>query len=142
MPPFLTHRSMRRRRHSPVWSVTLALVGLCLRLAWPAPVPAIGDAGLAVALGEHALCFAAAAAANPSAAPGDTAPAQPDDHADHDGLGCCQWHASAGFILPPVAPAVRVAYEIGAFVPSVAAETPPLRRSATPGQPRAPPLNA
>ncbi len=110
-------------------------MALCLRLAWPAPVPTSPNADLAATLGEHALCLAAAAEANgqPADAP------QPGDHADHDGLGCCQWHATAGFVLPPVAALVRVVYQPRALVPSVVAQTPPARYSTGSGQARAPP---
>jgi hypothetical protein len=69
----------------------IAVLALCLRLAWPAPpLSLIGPADF----GEHALCLAAGSDAPP---PGNNAPA---DHADHDGLGCCVFHVASGAAPP------------------------------------------
>jgi hypothetical protein len=118
----------------------LAVLALCLRLAWSGPpvVPA-PDASLAAALGEHALCLAAPAADEKAPLPRDKNPPQPGDHADHDGLGCCPWHAPAGFTLPRIAAVAR-----GAFVetPTPRLETPAASghlRPIGPLQARAPP---
>jgi len=81
----------------------LAVFALCLRLAWPggavAPSPN-PDLAFAAALGEHALCLAAATGAEKAPLPRDQEPAGPSDHADHEGLGCCLWHAATSAALP------------------------------------------
>lgn len=90
----------------------LAVLALCLRLAWPGPVvlPTADDASLAAALGEHALCLAGVGADDKIPLPRDQRPPGPGDHADHDGLGCCLWHAAAGFTLPQIAAVARAAF--------------------------------
>jgi hypothetical protein len=86
----------------------LALLALCLRLLWPSPpVPAAPDTGFLAALGEHAMCLAGPVADGKAPLPRN-AP-QPNDHADHDSLSCCLWHAAAAFTLPQVGAAVGLA---------------------------------
>jgi len=81
----------------------LAIFALCLRLVWPgaavAPSPN-ADLAFAAALGEHALCLAAATGGDKAPSPRGQDPAGPGDHADHEGPGCCLWHAATSIALP------------------------------------------
>jgi len=89
------------------------VLALALRLAWPTPpTPTLisGDPDIWVALGEHALCLATPASTDPSPVSRDKLPASPGDHADHDHSLCCLWHASAGFVLPQIETAARIAF--------------------------------
>jgi hypothetical protein len=114
----VTGRSDNRTRggrveHRAVLGAGLALFALCLRLAWPAPMPVAAAADWRAATGfdEHLLCLAAPANdAVPPAAPHGNSPAAPD-HAGHDGLGCCPWHGAFAFALPTPAPAAPVRYD-------------------------------
>jgi hypothetical protein len=87
------------------------VLALALRLAWPMP-PALvsGDPDGWAALAEHALCLATPASTDPTTLPRDRLPASPDDRADHDHSVCCLWHASAGFVVPQIATAARIAF--------------------------------
>ena len=128
----------RRQSGARAFGAILALFALCLRLAWPAPpVPTTPDAGLLAALGEHALCLAAPPAEGKPDPSRDNP--QPADHADHDGLGCCLWHAAAGFTLPRVGEVALIA-----FVQQLLLQLPPAAPTASerrigPLQARAPP---
>jgi hypothetical protein len=107
------NRKLENRRQSGtrVLGAALAMLALCLRLAWPGPaVPPAPDASLAAALGEHALCLAASLIDEKVPLPRDQDSPQPGDHADHGGLGCCPWHAAAGFTLPQITAVARVAF--------------------------------
>jgi hypothetical protein len=140
LPP--VHQN-RLRQAGRSFGAALALFALCLRLVWPAPpVPAAADTSLVAALGEHALCLAAPLADGKAAPASERQAPHQGDHADHDGLGCCLWHAVAGFTLPPVGGAARVAFaEIRApgTIPSTSLLP---ARSAGPAQARAPPLRS
>jgi hypothetical protein len=61
------------RRPASRLAVVLAVLALCLRLAWPTPQPPLipTDIGDFAALGEHALCLAAPAATDPAPVSGD-----------------------------------------------------------------------
>jgi hypothetical protein len=88
----------------------LALLALCLRLVWPSPpVPAAPDTGFLAALGEHAMCLAVPVADRKAPLPRERNAPQPNDHADHDSLSCCLWHAAAAITLPQVGAAVGLA---------------------------------
>jgi len=130
-----------RRRPSPLAAMA-AVVALCLRLLWPPlPAPTLDPLDLAAALGEHALCLAAAAANGDAAPRLPQEPAGPAGHSDHDGLGCCAWHGATGFILPRGAAVTRIAFV--EYLRDVAAERPIApRRTASPAQARAPPRAA
>jgi len=81
----------------------LAIVALCLRIVWPgaAVAPSLNpDLAFAAVLGEHALCLAAATGEDKAPSPRGQDPAGPGDHADHEGLGCCLWHAATSIALP------------------------------------------
>ena len=123
------------------FGATLAVLALCLRLGWPEPVvpPAVDGASLAAALGEHALCLAGATTEDRTSLPRDRQPRAPGDHADHDGLGCCLWHAAAGFTLPQTTAVARVAF-VEIRVPRLPTPAPAgLPRPIGPLQARAPP---
>ena len=100
----------RRPAASPL-GVALAVLALCLRLVWPTP-PSVGSADITAltGLGEHALCLAASANADPAPIGSDRAPAPIGDHADHDHSLCCLWHAATGFVVPQVATVARIAF--------------------------------
>ena len=101
----------QRRRPANRLGVVLAVLALCLRLAWPAPQPTLipADIGDLAALGAHALCLAAPASADPAPVSGDQLP--PDgNQADHDHSLCCLWHASAGFVPPQIESSGRVVF--------------------------------
>lgn len=120
-----------------MFGTVLAILALCLRLALPgSAAPPIADTGLAAALGEHALCLATPAGdEKPTLPRGQT----PGDHADHDGLGCCAWHATAGFTLPRIAALARDAFA-ETLVPRLETAAPAgLLRPIGPLQARAPP---
>ena len=99
----------------------LGVLALVMRLAWPTP-PTLAsvDAGGLAAFGEHALCLAAPSGADPAPASRGQLPPPTGDHADHDHSLCCLWHASAGFALPQIEVAARVAF-IEAALPVAAA---------------------
>ena len=100
----------RRPAASPL-GVALAVLALCLRLVWPT-APSVGSADITAltGLGEHALCLAASANADPAPIGSDRAPAPIGDHADHDHSLCCLWHAATGFVVPQVAAVARIAF--------------------------------
>lgn len=98
-----TRRRGRRFAKRPIaW---LAVVAILLRLGLPAGSSLTQSPGIAAELGEHALCLAAAEQA-PAKNRGGEAPARPADHGDHDGLGCCLWHAAAAAAIMPAGLAV------------------------------------
>jgi hypothetical protein len=102
----------QRRRPASRLGVVLAVLALSLRLAWPAPQPTVVPAyigGVAV-LGAHALCLAAPAATDPAPVSGDQLPPPAGNHADHDHLLCCFWHANAGFVAPQIESAARIVF--------------------------------
>lgn len=131
----------RRGRPGSRLGVVLAVLALCLRLAWLGPsVPASADLTGLAALGEHALCLASPASTDRAPIPGDTFPPPAGDHADHDHSLCCLWHASPGFVVPQVAAVARIAF---AEAMSTVAATPefqppnltgPTRARGPPGQ--------
>ena len=100
------------RRPASRLGVVLAVLALCLRLAWPTPQPTLipADIGGLAALGEHALCLAAPAATDPAPVSGDQLPPPAGNHADHDHSLCCLWHASAGFVPPQIETAARIVF--------------------------------
>jgi hypothetical protein len=86
-------------------------LALGLRLAWPAaPLPSSAGIADLAALGEHALCVATPASADPSPARDDRAPPPAGDHANHDHSLCCLWHAAAGFVVQQVAMVARLSF--------------------------------
>jgi hypothetical protein len=101
----------QRRRPANRVGVVLAVLALCLRLAWPTPQPTLipTDIGDLAALGEHALCLAAPAATDPAPLSSDKLPPA-GNHADHDHSLCCLWHASAGFVPPQIEAAARIVF--------------------------------
>ena len=104
---------MSRQRHRPArrLAALLGVLALALRLVWPMPPTlASGDSGGWATLGEHALCLATPANTDPATPPRDKQPASPGDHADHDHSLCCLWHASAGFVVPRIETAARIAF--------------------------------
>ena len=114
----MTRRTVSRigffqdRRPANRLGVVLAVLALCLRLAWPTPQPTLTPvdiSGLA-ALGEHALCLAAPAATDPAPVSSDNLPPPAGNHADHDHSLCCLWHASAGFVPPQIEASGRVGF--------------------------------
>jgi hypothetical protein len=111
------------RRISPIvgarrlhWTgAVLAAIALLLRIAVPAPPPALAaDTGaLAGLFDEHVLCRTVA---NDASAPREAPVPAPAQH-DHDNSGCCLWHAVAGAgLLPSTAaqPVVFAAAIVGA----------------------------
>jgi hypothetical protein len=103
----------RQRRRPTSWlGVVLAVLALCLRLAWPAPQPTLipTDIGGLATLGEHALCLAAPAASDPAPVSSDKLPPPAGNHADHDHSLCCLWHATAGFLPPQIESTGRVVF--------------------------------
>jgi hypothetical protein len=131
----------RRGRPGTRLGVALAVLGLCLRLAWLGPpVPVSADLTELAAFGEHALCLASPASTDRAPIPGDGLPPPAGDHDDHDHSLCCLWHASAGFVVPQVAAVARIAF---AEAMSTVATTPefqppnltgPTRARGPPGQ--------
>ena len=131
----------RRWPATRLFGVPLAFLALCLRLvlSTPAVPPPPPDADFATAFGEHALCLAVAAIDDKATLPDDHRVPGPGDHADHDGLGCCLWHAAVGFTLPRITTVARVAFvEIRLPRLKTPASAGPLR-PAGPLQARAPP---
>jgi hypothetical protein len=114
----VTRRTLSRigffqhRRPANRLGVVLAVLALCLRLAWPTPQPTLipADIGGLAALGEHALCLAAPVATDPAPVSGDKLPPPVGNHADHDHSLCCLWHASAGFVPPQITASGRVVF--------------------------------
>ena len=87
------------------------MLALVFRLALPTPpTVAHADAGPLAAFGEHALCLAAPGGTAPGPVTGGALPPASGDHADHDHLLCCLWHASAGFALPEIDLAARIVF--------------------------------
>jgi hypothetical protein len=117
-------------------------LALSLRLAWPMPpTPISVDADGWAALGEHALCLATPASSGPSPVSRDKLPASPGDHADHDHSLCCLWHASAGFAVPQIETAARIAF-VKAALPFAAAVEVHLASLTGPSRARGPPAEA
>lgn len=137
-------RQLKRHRHAAggnTLAALLAIFALCLRLAWPAPPLATSpDLALAATLGEHALCLAAATGDDNAPSPRNQQPT--GEHVDHDGLGCCLWHAAANAALPriptvaPIVFAERDIPRLGQGTAKLAA------RPSGPHQARAPPQTA
>jgi hypothetical protein len=101
----------RRGRPSSRLGVVLAVLALCLRLAWLGPpIPVFTDLTGLAAFGEHALCLASPASTDRAPIPVDRLPPPAGDHADHDHSLCCLWHASPGFVVPQVAAVARIAF--------------------------------
>ena len=102
----------------------------------PSPNP---DLAFAAALGEHALCLAAATGGEGAPLQRSQEPAEPHDHADHDGLGCCLWHAVASAALPrspTIAPIAFIQAQPGTAVAVALSRS----RGDNYAQARAPPL--
>jgi hypothetical protein len=134
--------SRQRRRPASPLGVVLGVLALALRLAWPTPPTLIsGDPDGWAALGEHALCLAAPASTDPAPPSRGELPQSPADHADHDHSLCCLWHASAGFVVPQIATAARIAFTEA--MPPIAAivEFRP-KRLTGPSRARGPPAEA
>jgi hypothetical protein len=122
--------------------VVLAVLALCLRVAFPAPPPIPADIGNLAALGEHALCLAAPAATDPAPVSGDRLPPPAGNHNDHSHSLCCLWHASAGFLPPQIEAAARIVFvEAVLHFASAAADFHPARLSG-PIRVRGPPSEA
>ena len=138
--PLDRRTTQRRLPGTRLFGAALAILALCLRLALSGPtVPPLPDAELAAALGEHALCLAAPPADDKAPLPGDQNAPGPGDHADHDGAGCCPWHAATGFTLPQITAVARVAF-VEMRVPRLKTQTSTgLSRPIGPLQARAPP---
>jgi hypothetical protein len=130
----------RRRSTSTILGAVLGALALCLRLVWPGPaVPLAPDATLASIFGEHVLCLAAPPADDTAGIPRDQKAPSPGEHTDHDGLGCCPWHAAVGFTLPRIVAFVPVAF-VERPLPRLALVAPALpSRPIGPVQARAPP---
>jgi hypothetical protein len=130
----------RRRSTSTTLGAVLGTLALCLRLVWPGPmVPLVPDATLASIFGEHALCLAGPLADERTVLPSDQKPPSPGDHADHDGMGCCLWHAAVDFTLPRISAFVPVAF-VERPLPRLAPVAPALSSQLIgPVQARAPP---
>jgi hypothetical protein len=135
--------SRRHRRPASRFGVVLAILALCIRLAWPTPptvVPA--DAGPLAAFGEHALCLAAPASTAPGPLSGDKLPPPTGNHADHDHSLCCLWHASAGFALPQIDIAARIVFAEATLPIAAAAADLRLANLTGPTRARGPPPEA
>jgi hypothetical protein len=135
-------RKPRQRPRNKVFGALLALFALCLRLAWPGPATPLPSPNLdlAAAFGEHALCLAAADAEGKVPLPpnGGSLP-QSGDHADHDGLGCCLWHAAASATLPRAADGSPVLFVFASDILPAAEAPSRFSRPIGPLQARAPP---
>jgi hypothetical protein len=135
MPHPLVTPAARWKQH--YLSVAIAAL-LVLRLAWPVPMSAAPERGLAAGLIEHALCLSKTTNGDSAPIPFERSPTAPGGHADHDTAGCCQWHAATVGIVPGTALWTRIAFAPCADIFVIAALPPPGRRAA-PAQARAPP---
>jgi hypothetical protein len=118
------------------------VLALSLRLAWPMPpTPVPVDAVGWVALGEHALCLATPASSGLSPVSRGKLPQSPADHADHDHSLCCLWHASAGFAVPQIETAARIAFMEAAPLIAAGVEVHPANLTG-PSRARGPPAEA
>ncbi|MBV9861182.1 MAG: hypothetical protein JO267_03440 [Alphaproteobacteria bacterium] len=99
------------------------------------------SAALSGGFDEHAFCLAAATAADAAdqasgKAPGDTAPAERNDH---DAAGCCSWHLNVAALPAPSGTIERIVF--AEPTPSLPSHQPRLLGSLRPGTvgARAPP---